>query len=78
MICSSEKRFFTSHLIGIGNWAPNGGATQNRGDVGSSNGSTILRARYLDSKRPSKSSPRRSSTALRIGVKFADHKNQRH
>ncbi len=38
---------------------------------GSSSGSTIVRARYLDSKRPSKSSPRRSSTALRIRVEFA-------
>ncbi|AUJ12527.1 hypothetical protein BVV20_10500 [Xanthomonas oryzae pv. oryzae] len=34
MICSSEKRFFTSNLLGIGNWTPNWGATQNRGDVG--------------------------------------------
>ncbi|QBN33634.1 hypothetical protein EBA02_21320 [Xanthomonas oryzae pv. oryzae] len=33
MICSSEKRFFTSNLLGIGNWTPNWGATQNRGDV---------------------------------------------
>ncbi|QBI13482.1 hypothetical protein EYR02_17955 [Xanthomonas oryzae pv. oryzae] len=33
MICSSEKRFFTSNLLGIGNWTPNQGATQNRGDV---------------------------------------------
>ncbi|AXI20644.1 hypothetical protein CDO11_05150 [Xanthomonas oryzae pv. oryzae] len=31
MICSSEKRFFTSNLLGVGNWTPNGGATQNRG-----------------------------------------------
>ncbi|AEQ97626.1 succinoglycan biosynthesis protein [Xanthomonas oryzae pv. oryzicola BLS256] len=38
---------------------------------GSSSGSTIVRARYLDSKRPSKSSPRRSSTALRIRVEAA-------
>ncbi|QBH02326.1 hypothetical protein EYC57_01075 [Xanthomonas oryzae] len=34
MICSSEKRFFTSNLLGVGNWTPNQGATQNRGDVG--------------------------------------------
>ncbi|QWN26702.1 hypothetical protein DGM93_22750 [Xanthomonas phaseoli pv. phaseoli] len=34
MICSSEKRFFTSNLLGVGNWTPNCGATQNRGDVG--------------------------------------------
>ncbi|AXQ10512.1 hypothetical protein BCR61_19745 [Xanthomonas oryzae pv. oryzae] len=33
MICSSEKRFFTSNLLGVGNWTPNGGATQNRGDA---------------------------------------------
>ncbi|RBC60347.1 hypothetical protein BRN15_13460, partial [Xanthomonas oryzae pv. oryzae] len=31
MICSSEKRFFTSNLLGVGNWTPNGGATQTRG-----------------------------------------------
>ncbi|QBO03988.1 hypothetical protein BRM08_02700 [Xanthomonas oryzae pv. oryzae] len=37
MICSSEKRFFTSHLLGVGNWTPNGGATQNRGDVAHAN-----------------------------------------
>ncbi|RBB62659.1 hypothetical protein BRN99_26450 [Xanthomonas oryzae pv. oryzae] len=35
MICSSEKRFFTSNLLGVGNWTPNGGATQTWGDVGS-------------------------------------------
>ncbi|PPV07250.1 hypothetical protein XavaCFBP5823_19160 [Xanthomonas axonopodis pv. vasculorum] len=35
MICSSEKRFFTSNLLGIGNWTPNRCATQTRGDVGS-------------------------------------------
>ncbi|QBG89915.1 hypothetical protein EYC54_22860 [Xanthomonas oryzae] len=34
MICSSEKRFFTSNLLGIGNWTPNQGATQTWGDVG--------------------------------------------
>ncbi|RWU19988.1 hypothetical protein XANMN_06195 [Xanthomonas phaseoli pv. manihotis str. CIO151] len=33
MICSSEKRFFTSNLLRLGNWTPNCGATQNRGDV---------------------------------------------
>ncbi|QBG83122.1 hypothetical protein EYR27_03055 [Xanthomonas oryzae] len=33
MICSSEKRFFTSNLLGIGNWTPNQGATQTRGEV---------------------------------------------
>ncbi|MGS0575447.1 DUF4276 family protein [Xanthomonas oryzae pv. oryzicola] len=33
MICSSEKRFFTSNLLGVGNWTPNQGATQTRGDV---------------------------------------------
>ncbi|MBO9887879.1 hypothetical protein, partial [Xanthomonas phaseoli] len=32
--CSSEKRFFTSNLLRLGNWTPNCGATQNRGDVG--------------------------------------------
>ncbi|QBH02718.1 hypothetical protein EYC57_03745 [Xanthomonas oryzae] len=31
MICSSEKRFFTSNLLGIGNWTPNRCATQTRG-----------------------------------------------
>ncbi|QGY75257.1 hypothetical protein FZ025_00685 [Xanthomonas hyacinthi] len=34
MICSSEKRFFTSNLLGVGNWTPNWGATQSWGDVG--------------------------------------------
>ncbi|QBH03570.1 hypothetical protein EYC57_09355 [Xanthomonas oryzae] len=34
MICSSEKRFFTSNLLGVGNWTPNRCATQTRGDVG--------------------------------------------
>lgn len=38
---------------------------------GSSSDSTIAHARYSDSKLPSKSSPRRSSTALRIRVEFA-------
>ncbi|QBH00731.1 hypothetical protein EYC56_17390 [Xanthomonas oryzae] len=33
MICSSEKRFFTSNLLGVGNWTPNRCATQTRGDV---------------------------------------------
>ncbi|PPT82852.1 hypothetical protein XthCFBP4691_17115 [Xanthomonas theicola] len=33
MICSSVNRFFTSNLLGVGNWTPNRGATQNRGDV---------------------------------------------
>ncbi|WP_139790954.1 hypothetical protein, partial [Xanthomonas phaseoli] len=28
-----EKRFFTSNLLRLGNWTPNCGATQNRGDV---------------------------------------------
>ncbi|QBG98196.1 hypothetical protein EYC56_00295 [Xanthomonas oryzae] len=37
MICSSEKRFFTSNLLGIENWTPNRCATQNRGDVGAPN-----------------------------------------
>ncbi|QBG96093.1 hypothetical protein EYC55_12370 [Xanthomonas oryzae] len=36
MICSSEKRFFTSNLLGIGNWTPNRCATQTRGDVAAS------------------------------------------
>ncbi|WP_208622784.1 hypothetical protein, partial [Xanthomonas codiaei] len=27
------KRFFTSNLRRVGNWTPNCGATQNRGDV---------------------------------------------
>ncbi|RFF39266.1 hypothetical protein DZD52_10565 [Xanthomonas nasturtii] len=33
MTCSSVKRFFTSNLLRVGNWTPNCGATQNRGDV---------------------------------------------
>ena len=33
MICSSEKRFFTSNLLLNGDWTPNRGATQKRGDV---------------------------------------------
>ncbi|QBG95112.1 hypothetical protein EYC55_05885 [Xanthomonas oryzae] len=37
MICSSEKRFFTSNLLGVGNWTPNQGATQTWGDVAGSN-----------------------------------------
>ncbi|AVU02385.1 hypothetical protein EBA05_07880 [Xanthomonas oryzae pv. oryzae] len=34
MICSSEKRFFTSNLLGLGNWTPSRCATQTWGDVG--------------------------------------------
>src|SRR5690606_16890946 len=33
MICSSEKRFFTSNLLALGSWTPDRAATQNRGDV---------------------------------------------
>ena len=33
MICSSEKRFFTSNLLTLGNWTPDRRATQNWGDV---------------------------------------------
>lgn len=33
MICSSEKRFFTSNLLALGNWTPDRSATQNWGDV---------------------------------------------
>ncbi|MGG6316268.1 site-specific integrase, partial [Stenotrophomonas muris] len=33
MICSSEKRFFTSNLLLIEDWTPNRFATQSRGDV---------------------------------------------
>src|SRR3546814_519502 len=33
MICSSVNRFFTSNLLQMGDWTPNLGATQNRGDV---------------------------------------------
>ncbi|AUJ12006.1 hypothetical protein BVV20_06750 [Xanthomonas oryzae pv. oryzae] len=33
MICSSEKRFFTSNLLGLGNWTPSRCATQTWGDV---------------------------------------------
>lgn len=32
MICSSVNRFFTSNLL-QGDWTPNRGATQKRGDV---------------------------------------------
>ncbi|QBG94300.1 hypothetical protein EYC55_00495 [Xanthomonas oryzae] len=45
MICSSEKRFFTSNLLGVGNWTPNQGATQNRGDVGSQSEEKFLSPR---------------------------------
>src|SRR5690606_11550428 len=34
MICSSEKRFFTSNLRLVGDWTPNRPATQRWGDVG--------------------------------------------
>lgn len=35
MICSSEKRFFTSNLLQMGDWTPNLGITQKKGgDVG--------------------------------------------
>jgi hypothetical protein len=33
MICSSEKRFFTSNLLLVGDWTRNRAATQTRGDV---------------------------------------------
>ncbi|OVY94366.1 hypothetical protein CDO42_21070 [Pseudomonas aeruginosa] len=33
MICSSEKRFFTSNLLVRWDWTPIRRATQNRGDV---------------------------------------------
>ncbi|KAF1699662.1 hypothetical protein CSC68_14500 [Pseudoxanthomonas suwonensis] len=33
MICSSEKRFFTSNLRLVGDWTPNRPATQRWGDV---------------------------------------------
>lgn len=33
MICSSEKRFFTSNLLALGNWTPDRCATQKRGRV---------------------------------------------
>ncbi|WP_220481133.1 hypothetical protein, partial [Marilutibacter penaei] len=33
MICSSEKRFFTSNLLLLGDWTPNRRATQRRGGV---------------------------------------------
>src|SRR5690606_13684120 len=36
MICSSEKRFFTSNLRLVGDWTPNRPATQRWGDVGTS------------------------------------------
>ncbi|AVU03913.1 hypothetical protein EBA05_18095 [Xanthomonas oryzae pv. oryzae] len=41
MICSSEKRFFTSNLLGVGNWTTNQGATQNRGDVGPTTSTSV-------------------------------------
>ncbi|WP_262072355.1 hypothetical protein, partial [Stenotrophomonas sp. Marseille-Q5258] len=34
MICSSEKRFFTSNLLVVEDWTPNRRATQSRADVG--------------------------------------------
>ncbi|RTY05718.1 hypothetical protein EKT70_15445 [Stenotrophomonas geniculata] len=34
MICSSEKRFFTSNLLVVEDWTPNRRATQSRGGVG--------------------------------------------
>lgn len=34
MICSSEKRFFTSNLLVVEDWTPNRRATESRGDVG--------------------------------------------
>ncbi|MBS7458844.1 hypothetical protein, partial [Coralloluteibacterium stylophorae] len=33
MICSSEKRFFTSNLLVVADWTPDRSATQRRGDV---------------------------------------------
>lgn len=33
MICSSEKRFFTSNRLRVRDWTPNHRATQQRGDV---------------------------------------------
>ncbi|KAF1700149.1 hypothetical protein CSC68_12270 [Pseudoxanthomonas suwonensis] len=36
MICSSEKRFFTSNLRLVGDWTPNRPATQRWGDVAAS------------------------------------------
>jgi len=46
MICSSLKRFFTSNLLGLGDWTPNLRATQNRGDVGRR--SELKRLRVLE------------------------------
>ncbi|KAF1697078.1 hypothetical protein CSC64_00945 [Pseudoxanthomonas koreensis] len=43
MICSSEKRFFTSNLLALGNWTPVRRATQNRGDVGGYRGGALSR-----------------------------------
>ena len=34
MICSSEKRFFTSNLLVIEDWTPNRFSTRSRGGVG--------------------------------------------
>ena len=44
MICSSEKRFFTSNLLRLGDWTPNGRATQSRGDVGPEVLTRLIRA----------------------------------
>ncbi|APP87394.1 hypothetical protein BI317_25425 (plasmid) [Xanthomonas hortorum pv. gardneri] len=52
MICSSVKRFFTSNLLGVGNWTPNWGATQNWVDVAGSL-ITLLIAFYCQTKRDS-------------------------
>ncbi|RSC50851.1 hypothetical protein EGS96_17210 [Stenotrophomonas maltophilia] len=52
MICSSEKRFFTSNLLLIEDWTPNRFATQSRGDVG---GKLAFDVRVEGDARPSNS-----------------------
>ncbi|QBH00762.1 hypothetical protein EYC56_17580 [Xanthomonas oryzae] len=51
MICSSEKRFFTSNLLRVGNWTPNRCATQTRGDVGRWTMSLAAARQRLDAMR---------------------------
>src|SRR5690606_17172680 len=45
MICSSEKRFFTSNLRLVGDWTPNRPATQRWGDVATMRTATVARIR---------------------------------
>jgi len=43
MICSSEKRFFTSNLLELRDWTPNRRATQKRGYVDGRQWTLILK-----------------------------------